>query len=77
MKKNKRQLFTDNTDDPTDNLVWELKETEKEFTESLEKYWEHVAKKTKLQRSVFKTAHRLSTAKKVLRVIGDLPKSIN
>lgn len=77
MKKSKKNTFVDIQDEVPDSVVWELEQTEKEFTESLGKYWDNVKKRTKLQRSVFRTAHKLHAAKKVLRVLGDIPQTVN
>lgn len=54
-----------------------LKEAEQEFTSSMSAQWDAITTKSTMQQSVLKSAHRIKMARKVLYVLGDMPRIIN
>jgi hypothetical protein len=76
MKKNNKHVVYKKRHNSYE-LFLELKESEREFTQSMEEHWDLVVNKSSLQQSVLRSAQRIKLARKILHVFGDTPKLIH
>lgn len=72
MKKQYKQFYK-----YSDQVMRELEEAEQEFNESLEEQWEILQNKSSFQKTVMQTAQKIKNAKKILHVLGDIPRTIH
>lgn len=59
------------------DLYSSLQEAEREFASSMSVHWDTITTISSMQQSVLKSAYRIKLVRKVLYVLGDIPRIIN